>query len=294
MHPGCDSPGVVVLSGMIPRRAYPSDMSDARWALIEPTLIAWRQARLDRRPTGKPAPTDLREIFNAILYVNRTGIAWKYLPHDFPSHNTVYGYYASWRDEGIFAQLGYELTGLARVKEGRTPEPTAAIIDSQSIKTSTNVPLTSQGTDAGKKIVGRKRGVVTDTLGLILAVIVTAANLSDNAIGTRLLDQAKSTYPALSKAWVDTGFKNTVVEHGATLGIDVEVVSRNTQTRGFHVVKRRWVVERSLGWLMLHRRLARDYETLPASAEAMIHIAMIDNASKRITGETTPTWRGTY
>jgi transposase len=277
-----------------PRRAYPSDISDARWALIEPTLTAWRQARLDRRPTGKPAPTDLREIFNAILYVNRTGIAWKYLPHDFPSHNTVYGYYAAWRDEGIFAQLGYELTGMARVKEGRKPEPSAAIIDSQSIKTSTNVPLTSQGTDAGKKIVGRKRGVVTDALGLILAVIVTAASLSDNAIGTRLLDQAKNTYPTLSKAWVDTGFKNTVIEHGATMGIDVEVVSRNTQTRGFHIVKRRWVVERSLGWLMLHRRLTRDYETLTSSAEAMIHIAMIDNTSKRITGETTPTWRGTY
>lgn len=279
---------------MTPRRAYPSDISDARWALIEPTLTAWRQARLDRRPTGKPAPTDLREIFNAILYVNRTGIAWKYLPHDLPPHGTVYAYYAAWRDEGIFAQLGYELTGLARVKEGRKPEPTAAIIDTQSVKTSTNVPLTSQGTDAGKKIVGRKRGVVTDALGLILAVIVTAANLSDNAIGTRLLDEAKNTYPTLSKAWVDTGFKNTVVEHGATLGIDVEVVSRNTQTRGFRVVKRRWVVERSLGWLMLHRRLTRDYETLTSSAEAMIHIAMIDNASKRVTGETTPTWRGTY
>lgn len=162
------------------------------------------------------------------------------------------------------------------------------------MKTFTNVPLTSQETDAGKKIVGRKRGVVTDALGLILAVIVTAANLSDNAIGTRLLKQAKNTYPTLSKAWVDTGFKNTVVEHGATLGIDVEVVSRNTQVRGFHVVKRRWVVERSLGWLMLHRRLTRDYETLASSAEAMIYIAMIDNASKRVTGETTPTWRGTY
>lgn len=124
-------------------------------------------------------------------------------------------------------------------------------------------------------------------------MIVTAASLP-NAIGTRLLDQATNTYPTLPKAWVDTGFKNTVIEHGATLGIDVEVVSRNTQTRGFHVVKRRWVVERSLGWLMLHRRLARDYETLPASSEAMIHIDAINNLTKRITGETTPTWRGTY
>lgn len=279
---------------MTPRRAYPSDVSDARWELIEPTLGAWRQNRLDRRPTGKPAHTDLRDIFNAILYVNRTGIAWRYLPHDFPPHATVYAYYAAWRDEGIFAQLGYELTSLARIKEGRKPEPTAGVVDTQSVKTSTNVPLTSQGTDAGKKIVGRKRGIVTDTLGLILAVIVTAASQSDNAIGIQLLNQTKNTYPTIAKTWVDTGFKNTVVDHGAKLGIDVEVVPRSTKTPGFHVVKRRWVVERSLGWIMLHRRLARDYETLPASSEAMIHIAAIDNLTKRITGETTPTWQGTY
>ena len=279
---------------MSQRRPYPSDLSDARWALIEPTLTTWRQARLDRRPTGQPATVDLRDVFNAILYVNRTGIPWKYLPHDFPSHNTVYFYYAAWRDEGLFARLNYDLTGLARVKQGRTPEPTASIIDTQSVKTSTNVPLASQGTDAAKKIVGRKRGIVTDTLGLILAVIVTAASLSENAVGTQLLDHAKSTYPTIAKTWVDTGFKNAVIEHGARLGIDVEVVARNTQVRGFHIVKRRWVVERSLGWIMLHRRLSRDYETLPASSEAMIHIASIDTLAKRITDETTPTWRGTY
>jgi transposase len=216
------------------------------------------------------------------------------MPHDFPAHGTVYAYYAAWRDEGIFAQLNYDLTGLARVKEGRKPEPTASVIDTQSVKTSTNVPLTSQGTDAAKKIVGRKRGILTDTLGLLLAVIVTAASLSENAVGIQLLDQAKKTYPTISKSWVDTGFKKTVVEHGANLGIDVEVVARNPGVRGFHVVKRRWVVERSLGWIMMRRRLSRDYETLPASSEAMIHIASIDNLTKRITDETTPTWRGTY
>lgn len=161
------------------------------------------------------------------------------------------------------------------------------------MKTSTNVPLTSQGTDAAKKIVGRKRGILTDTIGLILVVTVTAASLSENAVGIQLLDQAKKTYPTISKSWVDTGFKNAVVEHGARLGIDVEVVNRNPEIRGFRVVKRRWVVERSLGWLMLHRRLSRDYETLPASSEAMIHVASIDNLTRRITDESTPTWRGT-
>ena len=180
------------------------------------------------------------------------------------------------------------------MKEGRKPEPTASVIDTQSVKTSTNVPLTSQGTDAGKKIVGRKRGILTDTIGLILAVIVTAASVSDNALGIHLLDQAEEHYPTITKSWVDTGFKNAVVEHGATLGIDVEVVDRNPGARGFHVLKRRWVVERSIGWIMMHRRLARDYETLTASSEAMIHLASIDNLAKRITDETTPTWRGTY
>lgn len=279
---------------MSQRKPYPSDLSDARWALIEPALTAWRNARLDRRPTGRPAKVELRDVFNAILYVNRTGIPWKYLPHDFPNHGTVYAYYAAWRDEGIFAQLNYDLTGLARAKEGRAPEPTASVIDTQSVKTSTNVLLTSQGTDPAKKIVGRKRGILTDTIGLLLAAVVTAASLSENAVGIRLLDQAKEKYPTISKSWVDTGFKNAVVEHGATLGIDVEVVNRNPETRGFHVVKRRWVVERSIGWIMLHRRLARDYETLTTSSEAMIHIASIDNLAKRITDETTPTWRGTY
>ncbi|MFE9240463.1 IS5 family transposase [Streptomyces sp. NPDC007007] len=279
---------------MSQRKPYPSDLSDARWALIEPTLTAWRKARLDRRPTGAPAKVELRDVFNAILYVNRTGIPWKYLPHDFPSHGTAYFYYAAWRDEGIFEQLNYDLVGLARVKEGRKPEPTASVIDTQSVKTSSNVPVTSQGTDAAKKIVGRKRGILTDTIGLLLAVTVTAASLSENAVGIRLLDRAKETYPTISKSWVDTGFKNAVIEHGANLGIDVEVVNRNPQVRGFHVVKRRWVVERSIGWIMMHRRLARDYETLPSSSKAMIHIASIGNLAKRITDEVTPTWRGTY
>ena len=278
---------------MSQRKPYPSDLSDARWALVEPTLSAWRKARLDRRPTGQPAKVELRDVFNAILYVNRTGIPWKYVPHDFPSHGTVYAYYAAWRDEGIFTQLNYDLTALARVKEGRKPEPTASVIDTQSIKTSTNVPLTSQGTDAAKKIVAgsghphrydrpdprrdrHRRQPLRKRLGI------------------RLLDQAKSTYPTIDKSWVDTGFKKAVVEHGAKLGIDVEVVNRNPGVRGFHVVKRRWVVERSIGWIMMHRRLARDYETLTASSEAMIHVASIDNLAKRITDETTPTWRGTY
>ena len=134
---------------------------------------------------------------------------------------------------------------------------------------------------------GRKRGIATDALGLLLAVIVCAASTSENKAGIQVLDHIKQQHPTITKAWVDQGFKNQFIEHGAALGINVEVVPRNSNVKGFHVIKRRWVAERTLGWLMLHRRLVRDYETLPASSEAMIHIAMIDNVSKRIVGSGT-------
>jgi transposase len=276
---------------MSERATYPSDLSDARWALIEARLTAWRQARTDAGVGGRVAEHDLREIFNAILYVNRTGIAWRYMPHDLPPWQTVYWYFKTWKDDGIFTDLNYTLNGLVRTKTGRRIDPSASIMDSQSVKTSTNVPAATQGIDAGKKIIGRKRGIITDTLGLLLAVIVTAASVSDNTIGIDLLDHATTTYPTLTKAWVDTGFRQKVVEHGATLGVDVEIVSKDPQVKGFTIIKRRWVVERTLGWLMHHRRLARDYETLPTTSENMIRIAMIDTLTRRATGETTPTWR---
>src|SRR5262249_20685019 len=158
---------------MSDRSAYPSDLSDARWALISPRLIAWRQARADAGVGGRTPSHNLREIFNAILYVNRTGIPWRYLPHDYPPYRTVYGYFAVWTKEAIFVELNYELTGLVRDHAGKQVTPSASIMDTQSVKTSTNVPLSTQGTDAGKKVVGRKRGIITDTLGLLLAVIVT-------------------------------------------------------------------------------------------------------------------------
>src|SRR6266540_2319573 len=166
---------------MTSRSAYPSDLSDAPWADIEPRLTAWRQSRAAAGVSGRTPTHDLREIFNAILYLNRTEIPCRYLPHDFPPYRTVYGYFAAWSKEGLFTELNYELT--------------ASIMDTQSVKTSTNVPAVTQGTDAGKKILGRKRGIITDTLGLLLAVVVTAASVSDNVIGMNLLDQATAAHP---------------------------------------------------------------------------------------------------
>ncbi|MFB7618508.1 IS5 family transposase, partial [Kitasatospora sp. NPDC056181] len=213
--------------------------------------------------------------------------------HDYPPWETVYAYFAHWQRDGVFEQLNGLLRRLIRAAGGRSPEPTACIVDSQSIKTSTNVPAATQGVDAAKKIIGRKRSIVTDTLGLLLAVLVTAAGVQGGTAGRQLLTRVAAEHPAIRKAWTDMGYKNSVVEHGAALGIDVEIVRRDPATRGFVVQPRRWVVERTLGWLMNHRRLARDYEALPARSEAMIHVAMINLMTRRLTGESTPTWRGT-
>ncbi|MEU8789767.1 IS5 family transposase [Streptomyces sp. NPDC048643] len=276
---------------MTERRAYPSDLSDARWELIEPVLSAWRFEHRGRAlDFGRPPRHDLREIMNAILYVDRTGCQWAYLPHDFPPHQSVYGYFARWQKNGVFAQLNGLLRELVRQQEGKSPEPSACVIDAQSVKTSTSVPARSQGIDAGKKIVGRKRSIITDTLGLLLAVLVTAAGVQDSTAGETLLDQAAASHPGLRKVWVDGGYRQHLVEHAATLGIDMEITQRKPGTRGFTPIPKRWAVERTYGWLMLHRRLARDYETLPARSEAMIHIAMTDLMARRLASENTISW----
>ncbi|MFJ2774873.1 IS5 family transposase [Streptomyces sp. NPDC087300] len=277
---------------MSERLPYPSDLSDARWELIEPVLAAWRYERHGRAlGFGRPAELDLREVMNAILYVDRTGVQWRYLPHDFPHWNSVYGYFAKWQNDGIFTQLNGLLRELVREQEGRNAEPSACLIDAQSVKTSTSVPATSQGTDNAKKIVGRKRSIVTDTLGLLLAVLVTAASVQDSNAGTWLLNRIAADHSAIRKTWVDGGYRKPFVEHAATLGIDMEITARTPGARGFTPLPKRWAVERTYGWLMLHRRLARDYETLPARSEAMIHLAMTDLMARRLTGENTISWR---
>ncbi|MET7622557.1 IS5 family transposase [Streptomyces sp. NPDC005408] len=277
---------------MTERRAYPSDLSDARWELIEPVLSAWRFERRGRAlDFGRPPTHDLREIMNAILYVDRTGCQWAYLPHDFPPHQSVYGYFARWQKDGVFPQLNGLLRELVRQQEGKSPEPSACVIDAQSVKTSTSVPAKSQGIDAGKKIVGRKRSIITDTLGLLLAVLVTAASVQDSTAGQTLLDQAAADHPGMRKVWVDGGYRKHFVEYAATLGIDLEVVQRVPGARGFTPIPKRWAVERTYGWLMPHRRLARDYETHPHRSEAMIHLAMTDLMTRRLTGENTISWR---
>ncbi|MFE6946646.1 IS5 family transposase [Streptomyces chartreusis] len=273
---------------MSARRPYRSDVSDARWALIEPVFTAWRARRTG--PGTAARAHDLREIVNAILYVNRTGIPWEYLPHDFPPYKTVYHYYAKWENDGTTQQVHDLLRDKTRRFHGRSAEPTAAVVDAQSVKTSANVAETSQGIDAGKKIAGRKRHLITDTLGLVLAVLVTAANIHDTTGGKLLLDDLAAAHPNVTKVWADGGYQNSIFNHDARLSIDVEVVQR-PRTKGFEPLPKRWAIERTFGWLMQHRRLARDYEALPQRSRAMIHWAMANKMSRELTRESTPTWR---
>jgi transposase len=276
---------------MSPRRAYRSDLSDARWALIEPVLAAWRAARAEAGLGLSEPAHELREIVNAILYVNRTGIAWEYLPHDFPPYKTVYDYYAKWEKDGTTEAIHDELRRRVRKAAGRSEDPSAAIVDAQSIRTSANVAESSQGIDAGKKIKGRKRHIATDTLGLLLVLLVTAASVQDTTGGRDVVSELAARHPAVVKAWVDSGYKRSVIETGAAHGIDVEVISKDPGQKGFAPLPKRWAVERTFGWWMLHRRLVRDYETLPERSATMIYWAMIDNMGRRLTGESTQTWR---
>ena len=277
----------------VPRRPYPTDLSDVRWALIEPVLSAWRAERAAAGLGLAPPVHDLREIVNAILYVNRAGCAWHLLPHDFPPYKTVSGYYAKWEKDGTTRAIHDLLLARVRERAGRAAEPSAAVIDAQSVQTSCNVPESSQGIDAGKKIKGRKRHVATDTLGLLLVVLVTAASVQDTPGGRAVVTELAARHCGVTKSWVDAGYQRSVAETGAAAGIDVQVVAKAEGQKGFAPLPNRWAIERTFGWLMLHRRLARDYETLPERSITMIHWSMTDNLSRRLTGESTPTWRDT-
>jgi transposase len=271
------------------RVPYPSDVTDAQWAVLEPFLLAWKA----KHPSvsGHQGRYEVREIVNAIFYQNRTGCQWAYLPHDLPPKSATYYYFALWRDDGTDAAIHDLLRCQAREKAGRAEDPTAVVLDTQSIRAANHVPAATTGKDAGKRVPGRKRGLAVDVLGLIIAVVVMAASVTDNAIGVRLLDKVVAHTPTVTKAWVDAGFKDDVAIHGAVLGIDVEQVKRNDTTAGFVPVKRRWVVEQTNGTLMLHRRLTREYESKPASSVSRTFWASTANLVRRLTATTTPSWR---
>jgi len=263
-----------------PCPVYPtSSITDAQWAVLAPLLpppgnTAGRGGRPEKHPR--------RLVLDAIFYLVRGGIAWAALPRDFPPHQTVYGLFGRWARHGMWQQIHDALRDLVRVHEGRDPLPTAAIIDSQSVRGADTVPGTTRGYDAGKKVNGRKRHIAVDTGGLLLAVVVTIAGIQDRDAAHRLLTELRR-FSTVRLVWADGGYAGRLVIWARkVLALTIEVVKRTDDAKGFAVLPRRWVVERTFAWISKFRRCVRDYETLPAHHEAMVHISMIMTMSRRL------------
>lgn len=258
-----------------PRR-YDSDLTDEQWQLIEPLLPPPATAgRREKHPR--------REIVNAILYVVRTGCAWRLLPREFPPWQTVFWYFKRWRADGSLDRLHDALRDQLRDADGRDPMASAAIVDAQSVKGADTVGRATRGYDAGKKVNGRKRHIVVDTLGLLLVVLVTAASVQDRDGGARVLERLRFRMPSVAVIWADGGYAGRLMGYARqVLKVVVDIVRKPEGQRTFEVLPRRWVVERTLSWISRCRRLAHDYERLPEHSEAMVKWAMIGLMARRL------------
>ena len=261
---------------------YGSDMTEAEWQVVRPLLPvpAWLQGR-----GGRPDGYCHRVMLDPIRYVVDNGVKWINLPVDFPPYRRVHAFARRWQLNGLLAEFHNRLRDRVREEEGRTQDPTAAIVDSQSVRAAANVPRSTSGWDGGKKVGGRKRHLVVDCLGLVLAVAVTAASVQDRDAAMPLLERLRQQYFSIRLVWADGGYAGRLVEWAAEkLPLTLQIVRRADDTSGFVVLPRRWVVERTLSWLMRSRRLARDYETLPAMHEAMVLWSMTMLMSGRLAG----------
>ena len=264
---------------MSTKRRYPTDLTDRQWGLVEPLLPSPPRGLGGRKPKH-----DKREIVNAILYQVRAGGAWRMLPGDLPPWQTVYGYFRDWRADGTLDRLHDALREQVRTKqEKRNPEPSAGIVDSQSVKGADTVSAATRGYDAGKKINGRKRHIVVDTIGLLVIVLVTAASIQDRDGARPALAAVRDAFPTISLIWADGGYAGKLVEWAkAAARIVVEIVRKPEGQRTFEVLPRRWVVERTLAWITKCRRLDHDYERLPSTSVAMVKWAMVGLMTRRL------------
>jgi len=256
-------------------RRYPSDMCDAEWPLIQPFVAP-------SDGPGAPRAVETRAIVDAIRYRLRTGCQWRQLPADFPKWPTVYYYFKKWSADGTWERINTALREQVRSAAGRDPESSAAIIDSQSVKT-TEVSDAERGYDGGKKVTGRKRHIVVDTLGLLLVVVVHAASLSDTEgaldVGARL----RGRFPRLRLLFADQGYKATMIAWFTYwLQVLVEVVTRPADQHGFQVQPQRWKVERTLGWFNRFRVLSKDYEVYTDTSEQWVYLASIHVMQRRL------------
>ena len=267
------------MSDVSVRRSYLSDLSDEQWAIVE--------RELPSAPGGGRIRTvDLREIVNAIFYRLRTGCSWEMLPHDFPRKSTVFEYFTGWRNDGTWERLHDALRRDVRKRDGREATASAAIVDSQSAKTTET--RGERGYDAGKKVQGRKRHILVDTLGLLIAVVITAASVQDRD-GAPLVFQEARGETRLKKIWADGGYAGKLVETTRqTFGWDLEIVKRSDDVKGFKVIPHRWIVERTFGWLGRYRLFCREHEATIASSRADVHIAMTHIMLRRLTRTSKP------
>lgn len=261
------------------RKPYPSDLTEEQWLLLKGWLP-------DAKPGGRARDTDLREVVNALLYVLRNGCTWRSLPHDFPHWRTVYGYFRAWIQDGTWDQIVAELRPQVREQAGRHPWPRTASIDSQTVKSAGSGGV--KGYDAAKKLHGRKRHILVDSLGLLLAVVITAGDVDDGSAAVEVFAQAESeAFPRLEKVYADNKYHNHALYRWLQGNVTyvLEVVSRPKGQQGFTVLPKRWVVERTLAWLGRSRRLSKEYERRTDTSAAMIKISMMHLMLKRLAPE---------